>query len=148
MAGGFGYELDPGKLSEEEKERIRAQIARFRRYADLLREGDYYRIGEEEDPADYAAWQVVSRERDESLLSLVLTHPSANPAPLHLRFRGLDPEARYTLRLELFDAYAPEAEIGEERVYTGSALLYAGFTFPRLFGDYPGAQIHLKKIAD
>ena len=148
MAGGFGYELDPGKLSEEEKERIRAQIARFRRYADLLREGDYYRIGEEETAADYAAWQVVSRERDESLLSLVLTHPRANPAPLHLRFRGLDPEARYTLRLELFDAYAPEAEIGEERVYTGSALLYAGFTFPRLFGDYPSAQIHLKKIAD
>ena len=147
MAGGFGYELDPGKLSEEEKDRIRAQIARFRRYEPLLREGDYYRIGEEEDPADFAAWQVVSRERDESLLSLVVTHPRANPAPLHLRFRGLDPEARYTLRLELFDAFAAEG-MPREGVYSGGALLYAGFTFPRMFGDYPSAQVYLKKIAD
>ncbi len=147
MAGGFGYELDPGKLSAQEKDRIRAQIRRFKDYEELLREGDYYRLQEEEDPRDWAAWQVVSRERDESLLSLVLTHPRANPAPLHLRFMGLDPQARYELRLELFDAFVPE-ERPREGVYAGSALLYAGFTLPRMYGDYPSAQIHLKKIAD
>ena len=29
MAGTFGYELDPGKLSDREKEEVKEQVARF-----------------------------------------------------------------------------------------------------------------------
>ncbi len=146
MAGGFGYELDPGKLREEEKERIRGQIRRFREVSALLREGDLYRLTELDDPRDYEAWQVVSPERDESLLTLVLTHPRANPRPLHLRLKGLDPAAAYRLRrVEYLDACLPEP--GEElpRLWSGAALLYAGLTLPRLMGDYPAVVIHLIK---
>ena len=149
MAGGFGYELDPGKLSAEEKERIRGQISRFRELSPLLREGDLYRLDELDDERDTAAWQTVSPDRAESLVSLVVTHPRANPRPLHLRLKGLDPEARYRLeRVELLDAYLPEPEEQLPPVMSGSALLYGGLTLPRMMGDYPSVQILLKKEND
>ena len=147
MAGGFGYELDPGKLSAEEKTRIRAQIARFRSLEELLREGDYFRLGEEEDAGDYAAWQTVSPDREKSLLSLVLTHPRANPRPLHLRLRGLDPETCYRLeQVEIFDAAMSEPYAAQGRICTGAALLYGGLTLPRLYGDCPSVQVLLQKV--
>ena len=36
MAGTFGYELDPAKLSEEEKTQIRGQIEEFKKYYDVI----------------------------------------------------------------------------------------------------------------
>ncbi len=149
MAGGFGYELDPGKLSQEEKARIRAQIARFRAEEALLREGDSYRLTELDDPRDFEAWETLSREKDDCLLSLVLTHPRANARPLHLRLKGLDPAARYRVeRLDFFDAFLPEKPEPQPECYTGAALLYAGLTLPRMMGDYPSVQLRLRRVED
>ena len=44
MAGTFGYELDITKLTEEEKEQVRKQICRFKKYYDLIQYGEYYRL--------------------------------------------------------------------------------------------------------
>ena len=148
-AGGFGYELDPGKLSEEEKQRIRRQIARFRELGELVREGDLFRLTELNDEKDYEAWQIVSPEKDETLLSLVVTHPRANAKPLHLRLKGLDPAARYRIaRREIFDAFLPEGEWEPPACWSGAALLYAGLTLPRMMGDYPSLRLHLKKTEE
>ena len=132
MTGAFGYELDPGKLSAEEKDAIRGQLKRYRRWEALLREGDYYRLTDPRDAKRVAAWQVVSADRGEALVSVVATHPEANPRPLHLRLRGLDPAAEYQL-------------CGDERIYSGAALLYGGYTLDALFGDYPAAQLHFTR---
>ena len=92
---------------------------------------------------------IVSETKDESLVNLVVTHPRANPRPLHLRLKGLDPAARYRLeRLEVFEAYLPEPPEPLPEVFSGAALLYAGLTLPRMMGDYPGVQIHLKRVED
>ncbi len=149
MAAGFGYELDPGKLSEEEKERIRGQIRRFRELESFVREGDLFRLTELDEPRDYEAWQIVSREKDESLVNLVLTHPRANARPLHLRLKGLDPTASYRLeRVDFTEAYLPEGRQEYPRLWSGAALMYAGLSLPRMMGDYPGVQIHLKRAEE
>ena len=151
MAGTFGYELDPGKLTEEEKEEVKGQIARFRRYDALLRDGDLYRLSPSSE-MPFTAWQVVAPDRSEALLSVVLTHPRANPTPLHLCLRGLDPDARYVLRRETFGArraadqwYLADPEEKED-MRSGSALMYGGLTLPSMFGDFPSVQVHLKKV--
>ena len=133
MTGAFGYELNPAQLSAEEKAAVREQIARFRRYDALIRGGDHYRLSNPRDEKRIAAWQFVAPDKSETLLSVVVTHPEANPRPLHLRLKGLDPDAMY-------------AADGGARVYSGAALMYGGWTLEALFGDYPSAQMHFQKV--
>ena len=133
MSGAFGYELDPTKLLEDEAQAIRAQIIRYRKHEALIRTGDCYRLTDPHDKRRVAAWQFVSGDGGEALLNVVVTHPEANPKPLHLRLRGLDPRA----------VYAVDGQ--EARTYTGAALMYGGYTLSPLCGDYPGAQLYLRR---
>ena len=133
MSGTFGYELDPALLSAEEKNAIRDQLARQRKYDALIRGGDYYRLTDPRDAKRIAAWQLVAPDKSEALLNVVVTHPEANPRPLHLRLKGLDPDASYQLD-------------SDARVYSGAALMYGGCTLDALFGDYPAAQLHFRRI--
>ncbi|MDO5545991.1 MAG: alpha-galactosidase [Eubacteriales bacterium] len=139
MAGTFGYELDPAALTEEEKETVRAQIARFHELQDLIREGDYYRL------SDGSAWELVSEDKKEALLSFVLVDPTSNPKPNHIRLKGLVPEARYRVAWADFGGKASLPH-EESRTFTGTALMRGGYTLPILFGDYPAVQILFKQI--
>lgn len=140
MAGSFGYELDPEKLSDEEKQEISEQIRRFHSIEDLVREGDWYRLTEE-DGDRFTAWQSVSTDNRLSLLTLVITEPEGNPRPLHVTWRGLEPERYY--KIEWIQYYGCGYRVNEklpERL-SGAALMFAGFTLPRMYGDYPSVQI-------
>ena len=141
MAGTFGYELNPAKLTAGEKAEIRQQLARFRSLRTLIGEGDYYRLTEP-GKGRFTAWQSVAPDRSETLVSLVLTGPEANPRPLHLRLKGLDENADYTL--EAADFYGCTAEMPALRL-SGAALMYAGVTLPILLGDTPSVQMIWKK---
>ena len=143
MSGTFGYELDPAKLTAAEKEEIRGQLARFRSLSALIGEGDYYRLtAGGEDP--FTAWQLVAPDRGETLLSLVRTNPEANPRPLHLCLKGLEPEAVYTLAEAEFYGCSASMETGV--CLTGGALMYAGLTLPQLLGDTPSVQLRWKRV--
>ena len=132
MSGAFGYELDLTKLSPEEKAEIRRQIRQYQADADTLQTGRYYRLtGEETDW--FTAWQAVSEDGACAIVNLVVTSPEPFARLPHLCLRGLEAEARY--RIEEDDA-----------VYTGAALMRGGYTFPRLRGDYPAAQLHLLRV--
>ena len=128
MAGTFGYELDPAKLTETEKKTVKEQIAAFHRYEELTAEGDYYRLDESE--KDYTAWMIVSPDKREALVSIVATHVRANAPFPYIRLQGLDPGKIY------------HREDTEENL-TGAALMYGGISLPQFQGDYPATQIHL-----
>src|SRR5699024_10804683 len=42
--GTFGYELDPNRLTEEEKEEVKAQITFMKQYRHLIQYGTFYRL--------------------------------------------------------------------------------------------------------
>ena len=46
MAGTFGYELNLGLLSDKEKEEVKDQVKKFKAYAPLIQNGDYYRLSD------------------------------------------------------------------------------------------------------
>lgn len=142
MSGTFGYELDPAALTEGETEAVRQQIRFYHSLQHLIREGAHYRLQD----GDFTAWQVVSRDRQETLLTLVLTNPSSNPKPLHLCLKGLDPEGRYTVQTVLFHGCRAALAHPQSRSFAGSALMCGGYTLPPLFGDYPSVQIVWKKV--
>ena len=131
MAGAFGYELDLTKLSDAEKDEIRAQIRRFRADEGVAQNGLYYRLTDETNTW-FTAWQTVSEDQSRSIVSIVVQNVEPFKSAPHLRLKGLDPDAVY--------------EIEEENIaVSGAALMRAGYTFPRMLGDYPAAQLHLKK---
>ena len=133
MSGSFGYELDPQKLSEVEKEEIRKQILTFRHHRDLIFYGDYYRLTNAMTDDYFTAWQFVAKDGSAALLNVVVVAPKANPYPIHVFLKGLQPEAMYR-----------ETESGS--VYSGAALMYGGYTLPILLGDYPGCQFRFERI--
>ena len=70
MSGTFGYELDLGRLSEEECDQVREQIKTFQRYYDVIQNGDYYRLSDPDRQPRYVAWQTVT-EGESLVLSLI-----------------------------------------------------------------------------
>ena len=149
MSGTFGYELDLGKLKRAECTAVKNQIKRFKRLNDLIRTGDYYRLTDPAENAYFTAWQFAAEDGSEALLNLVVTHPQANPLPIHLCFRGLKEDAVYELDgIDYFGSqYAHDVEDGIHKGmrFSGSTLLYAGLVLPQLFGDYPSVQLHLTR---
>lgn len=132
MHGTFGYELDPTKMPEEEKEEVRRQIETYKTYADLIREGDYYRLS---NPLEKqaAAWETVSSDKGEALVSAVLLDVHGNNPPTYVTPKGLDPDALYR-----------DTESG--RVYPGAALMQEGLPLPAEMGQYHAYLYHLVRI--
>ncbi len=142
LAGAFGYELDPGKLSKEEREAIQRQIRDHHRWQKLLDQGDYWRLTD--DQSRFVAWENLSGDRSECLVSLVMRDAEANPRPLHLRLKGLDPKAVYIIEQQQITS-GSDSPVMKQRSFTGSALMYAGITLPALLGDYPSALLYFKR---
>ena len=132
MAGAFGYELDLQKLTADEKEMVKAQIVRYKQLQPLLLEGRCERLTDAVTDTCFTAWQFTAPDRSRAAVSVVVIDPQANPWPIHVRLRGLDPQALYHESLT-------------ERVYTGAALCHAGLTLPILQGDFPAVQIMIER---
>lgn len=133
MAGTFGYELDPGKLSDREKEEIREQVEQYRKYEELIRKGDYRRLS---DPFrdSYAAWEFVSGDGERVLLNVVMLEVHGNMPVSYVKLRGLKADRVYR-----------EADTG--RSYHGSALMTAGLPLPVEPGEYRAYQMELTAVS-
>lgn len=133
MAGSFGYELDLGKLSDEEKEGVRQQIVAFHKYWNVIHNGDYYRLTSSLKNQQYAAWQFAAKDKSEALINIVSLEIHANPTIQYIKFKGLQPDANY--RLE-----------GTEKVYNGKTLMNAGIPMPNMWDEYQSLQLHFVRI--
>ncbi len=153
MSGAFGYELDPRRLTAEEKAQVRSQIDRFHRWYDLIQRGNLYRLNERPAEDDFVAWEFARPDGSQALLNLVMTRARANARGAHVRLRGLAPDAEYRLA-EIFAeglVNAPEyrcldGAAAEDRVLSGASLMYAGYTLPPLPGDYPSVQLLFTRV--
>lgn len=112
LCGTFGYELDPRKLTEEEKEIVKKQVEDYHRYYDLIHYGDFYRLTAPTVDPYVCDWEFVSPDRSEVLYTRVVMRRPINLYQTQ-RLRGLDPQRMYT-----------DEETGE--VYSGALLMNAG----------------------
>jgi alpha-galactosidase len=129
MAGTFGYEMDLNHTTAEEKETIKRQVAFFKEHYELIQRGDYYRLSDPfHDP--FTAWQQVSPDRREALVSLVF-HANRAASPFRaVRLKGLDPQAQY--------------RVNGGEAWPGDVLMAAGFPLPMPTGDYQAMQLYLE----
>lgn len=132
MAGVFGYELDPKKLSEEEKQEIREQIRVYRQYAPLVMNGLYYRLTNPFEQ-EAGAWEVISEDGGEVLVSAVLLEVHGNMTTNYIRLKGLTENGMYQ-----------EQETG--KIYAAEALMEAGVPLPVEMGEYRAYQMHFVRV--
>ena len=112
MCGTFGYELDPRKLTEEERQAVKDQVADYHKYYDLIHFGDFYRITSPTENHFLCDWAFVSPDKSQVLFTrVIMRRPENLYQPLCLP--GLDPDKLYT-----------DEETG--KVYSGALLMHGG----------------------
>lgn len=121
LGGQFGYELDPRKLSEDERQALHRQTDYARETNDTRMNGAFYRLLSPFEGND-TAWMSVSSDRRQAVLTVVRSRALANQFPPLVRLEGLDADAVYTVR-----------ETGER--FTGAELMTLGLCCPLGFGD-------------
>ena len=131
MAGTFGYELDPDKLTEEEKQQVREQIADFKKHRGLIRDGKYYRLSNPM-TQPFGAWQVVAEDGAQTLLSVTAQEVHGIRELFYVRLKGLTPGASYI-----------DTKTGTR--YSADCLMKAGLPLPEMKGENIAYQLYLEK---
>lgn len=129
MSGTFGYELNLMKLSEDEKQEIREQIAEYKSYAPIIQNGLYYRLSNPT-TEEICAWEFVhtdEKEQSKVLLNIVMQVIHGNMTVNYVKLQGLEETAVYR-----------EEKSGKR--YTGAALMYGGMPLPIEPGEYQAYQ--------
>lgn len=128
--GSFGYELDPDKLTKEEIEEIKGQVKYYHKYYDVIHYGDLYRLITPFENEFHVAWQFISEDKKETLITVVEIKRAYNDFFM-LRLQGLDREKIYV-----------DEETGKE--YSGAYLMNAGLNLSnRPHYDHESYLIHL-----
>lgn len=132
MAGAFGYELNPGLLSEDDKEIIREQIKTYKKYEMLICQGEYYRLSNPFEDA-YSAWLFVSGDKKQALVNIVRLDVEANMPVIYVKLKGLKREA----------VYMDEAT---GKTCAGAALIETGIPLPLPKEEYGAYQMVLTEM--
>lgn len=129
LAGTFGYELDVTKIPQADRDMITKQVEMYHKYNDLVRRGDYYRIENYSENHGFDCWEVVSKDKNEVLVTCVQVLGRPNYHSRRIKLKGLVEDKMYKIE-----------ETGE--VISGGALMYGGINIS-LYGDYSSKIIHL-----
>ena len=130
LAGTFGYELDVTKLSDEDKWEIKNQVANYKKYNHLVRDGDLYRLGNPFEN-DWDSWIFVSKDKSEALFEFVLISREPNGRPVRVHLDGLCPDKKYNVNGE---------------IYSGEALMLGGLDMFDAWCDFYSNIIHVTEV--
>jgi alpha-galactosidase len=130
MAGRLGYALDLTTLTSSELDRVRAQIDAYKSWRDLVLTGQYHRLEVSPPPGvDVTVWQVVSPDRQRTLVSAVCGRTQSAAGPVRARLRGLDPGLAYQV---------------DGQVRSGASLMEAGLVLIARPHDAAAVQLHIR----
>lgn len=132
LAGSFGYEMDLNKISDEEKEMVKEQVAAMHTYYDLTHEGLYYRLTGLK-KQDFMAWEFVAKDQSRALLTIVKTDAEGNMLPVHTKVCGLAENKLYRCSLD-----------GEIR--SGRTWNCAGLTLHQVLKEYESIRVEFTEV--
>ena len=109
------------------------QIADYHKYHRLVREGDFYRLVSPTENDFYCAWEFVSPDKQEAMMTAVVMRQPETRYCVQ-RLRGLDPKTYYQ-----------DEETGT--VYSGAMLMNAGLNLTRdVYEDGTSVTKHFKAV--
>ena len=131
--GTFGYELDPDKLSEDEITEIKEQAKLYHKYYDVIHYGDLYRLESPFENYNRCAWQFVSEDKKEALVTVVQIKKVVHGFKM-LKLQGLKKDAIYK-----------DEATGD--TYSGAYLMNAGLNlYDILDEDGDSYLLHLTEV--
>ncbi len=120
--GATGYELDTSKLSNEEIEQIKQQIADYKKIQPLVLYGDLYRLNNPLDENLFAE-MLVSKDKKQAHLTCMRPLCIPNGECVRVYPKGLNETAQY---------YVPELDITR----SGSTWMALGIILKGVWGDF------------
>ena len=143
--GALGYELDLKKLTDVEKEAIKNQIKHYKKYRDLILNGEFHKlVSPFEKGGNDIVWGVVNAEESEALVGVyrILAEPNGKPYE-YIKIPFLSEDKYY--------------EIDGEYVLSGDAIKKIGIKKPYQFngvnapmakmkGDFQSWVFHIKEV--
>lgn len=132
MWGDLGYELDLTKLSQEDREAVAKQVKEYKKIRQITQFGKLYRLKSAR-TSNQCAWEVISPDQNEVILSVVKMMASGQPAITKTKLVGLDENRHY----EDEDSHL---------VYGGDELMNLGIYDPVEQGDFKAQMYHFKAI--
>lgn len=141
LSGTFGYELDITKLSDEDKNMIPNQIALYKKYSDLIRNGDYWRIASFRENNEYDCWESVSKDKNEALVTFIQVFNHPNYKTRFIKIPGLDDDKNYEISF-------PDEDKSQfpSVILNGKTIKNAGIAIKRDWGDFQGKLIYIKSV--
>lgn len=132
MSGVFGYELDLTKMTVEEQEAVKQQVAAYKEVRNLVQYGEFYRLkGPHE--GNQTAWMFVSADQREAVLFTFQVQAFAQGPLTKTHLAGLNPELIYR-----------EEKTAQE--YSGAELMKLGIYDPVVHQDYTSKSYYFKAI--
>ncbi|KAJ5120803.1 uncharacterized protein N7515_010191 [Penicillium bovifimosum] len=129
MGGGFGLELDPAEMPEDDKAALPGLIALAEKVSPLVLNGDMWRLNLPEE-SNWPAVLFISEDGQQAALFVYHVVPNINFAYPRIRLQGLDAQASY--------------KVDGDAVYTGATLMNLGLQFP-LEGEFASQVVMLEK---
>jgi len=128
----FGYELDVGQLTEDDRAKITGQTDYHRSIEELITTGDFYRLNSPF-TENYCAWCMVSK--DKNTAAVMLAQVTAEPASAgkFIKLKGLDPDKNYKIS-------------STNEVFSGKTLMNAGIPLLILEKDHASMIIDIKAV--
>lgn len=110
---------------------VPGQIAAYKKYAPLIREGDYYRIASYRENHLYDCYEIVSKDKRQAAVFFVQVLYEPGRRSRNIRLQGLDEQMLYEV---------------DGRRYTGGTLMHAGLLRNRLRGDFQAEVIDIQAV--
>ncbi len=129
MAANFGFEIDASKLTAQERDLIKANIALYKEIRPIIQFGGFFRLLSPFD-GNETAWIYVTEDREKAVLFYFKKTAGAHEPFKTLRLKGLAPDKRYTL-------------VGLGQSFSGDTLMNAGINTPGVIGDFGSSMIRL-----
>lgn len=132
MWGDLGYELDLTKMSKENRQAVKDQVEKYKKIREVTQYGTFYRLKSAQ-TSNQCAWETVSKDKNEAVLSVVKVMASAQPYLTKTKMVGLDPEKHYE-------------DQKTHEIYGGDELMNLGIYDSVEHGDFKAYIHHFKAI--
>ena len=129
MSGRLGMELQPSKMTQEEREQCTTAIGDYKQIRQTVQLGNLYRLVSPYDHKGVASLMYVNDNKADAVLFAYKTENMINQVMPRIRLDGLDPDATYTI-------HERDVKVGgkpcglDGKQFTGRMLMDVGLEIP------------------